>query len=167
MEQSAGVNDRARRLLLEMMDMVSTSCSDRNETSQQGSSRIQQQNFVPLPYSSLTPTNEHNRLFGFSSKRSKGKKRQKECYSNPVQDSLCATPNLKSNSRKNVWVHDCCCLASHSQDFVPSSSQKMELASVGLGLKNLTFLKMATDEEIESVIYEAFPKLAGLGFELL
>ena len=95
------------------------------------------------------------------------KKRQKECYSNPGQDSLCATPNLKSNSRKNVWVHDCCCLASHSQDFVPSSSQKMELASVGLGLKNLTFLKMATDEEIESVIYEAFPKLAGLGFELL
>ena len=48
-----------------------------------------------------------------------------------------------------------------------SSAQKMELASVGLGLKNLTFHKMATNEEIEAVIYEAFPKLAGLDFEFL
>ena len=75
--------------------------------------------------------------------------------------------NPKSNSKKNVWVHYCCCLASHSQDLVSPSTQKMELASVGLGLKNLTFQKMATNEEIEAVIYEAFQKLAGLDFEFL
>ena len=43
----------------------------------------------------------------------------------------------------------------------------MILAANGLGIKRLDFNKHATSEDIEAIIYAAYPKLIGLGYNLL
>ena len=72
-----------------------------------------------------------------------------------------------SSKKKVVWSRECYCLAGHLHDWVPSSREKMILAANGLGIKRLDFNKDATSEDIEAIIYAAYPKLIGLGYEFL
>ena len=88
---------------------------------------------------------EHNRLFGYQTKRKDHRKDPKKCKGR-------STP---------TWVHDCICLAVPDQEWLPTPHDKMELASWGLGLKRLSFARDASPAEIEAVVYASFPKLSG------
>lgn len=98
-------------------------------------------------------TPEYSRLFGFQSKRKDCRKKE---------------PKTKCKGRSTpAWVHDCICLALRDQDWLPTPHDKMELASWGLGLKRLSFLREASSAEIDTVVYDSFPKLGGRGYEFL
>ena len=59
------------------------------------------------------------------------------------------------------------CLARRSDNSIPSPQEKIDLAELGLGLKRLAFDCNASQREIDSVIYDAFPQLSTRGYELL
>ena len=59
------------------------------------------------------------------------------------------------------------CLARRNDNSIPSPQEKIDLAELGLGLKRLAFDCNASQREIDSVIYDAFPQLSTRGYELL
>ena len=100
---------------------------------------------------------EYSRLFGFNSK-SGGKRKRSGSTRTKVSCSV---------EKKKYWNHECVCLARRNDNTIPSPQEKMDLAELGLGLKRLAFDCNASQREIDSVIYDAFPQLSTRGYELL
>ena len=99
---------------------------------------------------------EHRRLFSFApskaSRRCKGK-----------------TPRAKRPKRgPSTWRKDCVCLRSSSAKLPPSTTERMVLASMGLGLKEIIFDSDGDEGSIDGAIYSGFPKLIGAeGYKLM
>ena len=174
MEQTSEPSiNHARRLLYQIVDLVFKDDGDGASTSRSDSPARQpnvcgtSSRFPPLlssqartaPGNTATQSSitEHSRLFGFNSKA--GKRGKQSMKNSAVINS--------SSKKKVVWSRECYCLAGHLHDWVPSSRVKMILAANGLGIKRLDFNKDATSEDIEAIIYDAYPKLIGLGYEFL
>ena len=96
-------------------------------------------------------------LFGFNSK-SGGKRKRSGSTRTEVSCSV---------EKKKYWNHECVCLARRNDNTIPSPQEKMDLAELGLGLKRLAFDCNASQREIDSVIYDAFPQLSTRGYKLL
>ena len=158
---------RARNLLLGAVDTV-LALADQAPSSQIGtssqlpaSSRIQassqlQASSQPCSSSQFTRTGpsassvqEHRRLFNYSYRPSKGKR--------PLSH--------KRERRKggNIFKKDCICLRDCEQSWKPSSEEKMELAKMGLGLREVVFKTDGDAEYIHRVLLDTFPVLEACG----
>ena len=98
-----------------------------------------------------TGLEEHRRLFSFapskSSRRYKGK-----------------TPKAKRPKRgPATWRKECVCLRSSTARLPPSTVERMQLASMGLGLRELMFESDGGKANIDEVIFDAYPKLIVIG----
>jgi len=101
--------------------------------------------------------NEHRRLFKFQP--SKATKRRKGS----------APPNPKRGKRgPSTWKKESICLSSCDQCSIPTTEERMELACMGLGLKELQFDVDGGPVHIHEVILEKYPQLeASGGYSLL
>ena len=171
--------DRARRLLLRAVDLVSDDDAGSNRelsTASLSSSRASSSATVPLGgqatarlrrESGQIPSRENRatqvkkeqqRLFGFNP-RAVGKRKA---------TTTKASTAVKKPAKKAVWSRDCLCMRLHDQDWIPSTEEKITLAAAGLGLKRLSFVQDGDDRHIKDVVYDAFPQLIGRGgFDIL
>lgn len=171
--------DRARRLLLRAVDLVSDDDAGSNRelsTASLSSSRASSSATVPLGgqatarlrrESGQIPSRENRatqvkkeqqRLFGFNP-RAGGKRKA---------TTTKASTAVKKPAKKAVWSRDCLCMRLHDQDWIPSTEEKITLAAAGLGLKRLSFVQDGDERHIKDVVYDAFPQLIGRGgFDIL
>jgi len=98
---------------------------------------------------------EHKRIFGYKPSKaytytkSKGK-----------------GPRLsKSKLSKSItlWHRDCICLSDSDQTWKPTPEEKVKLAKLGIGLKNLSLNSDGDADHVHDVIIGAFPVLNGCG----
>jgi len=66
-----------------------------------------------------------------------------------------------------IWTRDRICLGYREQDWMLTLEEKIALATSVLGLKRLAFAQNGDDAHIRSVLYNAFPKLTEVSYELL
>ncbi len=96
---------------------------------------------------------EHKRLFGFQPSKScskKGKGRSKV--------SQKPRPAMKS-----TWRRDCICLCDTEQTWKPSPEEKMKLAKMGLGLKEVVFECDGSADHVHKKLLEIYPVLRDFG----
>ena len=118
----------------------------------------------------VTNIQEHRQLFGFRrraatthnfepskatvsqvhGRRNKGKGRMMLCHG-------------AGRPGRNTWRKSCICLKCMHQTCKPSAAEKMELARIGLGLAELTFVYDGDAEHIHSVLVGQFPQLDTCG----
>jgi hypothetical protein len=91
---------------------------------------------------------EHRRLFGY---KGKGKR--------PISQGQ------KRNRKKGpqTWKKECVCLRDTQQNWRPSSEEKIELARMGLGLRDVVFRSDGDAEHIHQTLLGTFPILAECG----
>ena len=108
----------------------------------------------------LVGLQEHRRLFKFQP--SKATKRGKGSGRN-------VPPKMKRGKRgPSTWKKDCICLSCCDQLSVPNTEERMKLARMGLGLKELTLDVDGGPMHIHETIQAMFPQLeAGGGYSLL
>ena len=63
----------------------------------------------------------------------------------------------------NIFKKDCICLRDCEQSWKPSSEEKMELAKMGLGLREVVFKTDGDAEHIHRVLLDTFPVLEACG----
>ena len=153
---------RARNLLIGAVDTVLALANSSQQPSHPGSSSsrpgpsraagsILQQSRQQPSTSSLTPAStvsieEHRRLFNYRS--SKGKR---------------PSSQRKGKKRSSTWKKDCICLRDKEQSWKPSSEEKIELARMGLGHKEVIFQSDGDVEHIHRSLLNAFPVLEECG----
>lgn len=96
--------------------------------------------------------------------------REKDIISRDNKRKNSAVPhNFNKMSKHSSWTHKFVCLASTSQERVPSSANKEDLLLAGLGEKKVVIPDVdCTIQDFHDVLLEAFPKLKDAGgFELL
>ena len=98
---------------------------------------------------------EHRRLFKFQPLH--GTKRGKGPGGAP--------PKAKRGKRRGpaTWKKECVCLTCHDQTWPPSTEERMELARVGLGLKELQFGVEDGAEQIHQRFLSKYPLLEAAG----
>ena len=95
---------------------------------------------------------EHRRLFGFQPSKSytkKGKGRQKVLQ--------------KPQPTKSKWWRDCICLCETDQTCKPTPEEKMKLAKMGLGLKEIVFDSDGSADHVHEKLLGSYPVLRDCG----
>lgn len=144
---------RARNILLGAVDTVLALASPSQGSSapdprpgpsglssQQPHTRVQPN----TPSSNTVSFQEHRRLFSYKGKR----------------------PISQKRSRKKgpqTWKKECVCLRDRQQNWRPSSEEKIELARMGLGLRDVVFRGDGDAEHIHQTLLGTFPILAECG----
>ena len=91
---------------------------------------------------------EHQRLFGFKPSKSTSRSAAKRKGKQPG---------------RSTWKKDCICLRNVEQTWRPSSEEKMELAKMGLGLKEAVFKCDGDGSHIHDILMAKFPVLDTCG----
>ena len=106
--------------------------------------------------SSSRPRMEFDKLFGYKPDVSASGGRKRTRKSNRSQ----AAPK---RSNVKVWKKQAICLRYKGQTKGPDTAEKMALAKVGLGLKELEFNTEGDAMHVHNVLQEAFPSLSECG----
>lgn len=98
---------------------------------------------------------EHKRLFGFKP-------------SKPVRSNKSGKGKGKSRlnqprGKVSSWKRECFCLSECEQTWKPSPEDKMKLAKMGLGLKEITFNSDGGEDHIHDTLLSTFPALSKCG----
>ena len=95
---------------------------------------------------------EHKKIFDFKpSKTSK---------------LLKSAKTKKSKSKavgRALWKRECICLRETDQTWKPSGEEKIKLAKMGLGMKEINFLSDGDEDHVHDAVLSAFPALSECG----
>ena len=139
---------RARSLLLGAVDNVlalanqgpSPQAGSSQQPPRPGSSQLQPQQSSRPEQSQSASIEEHRRLFNYRPRSSSSKDKR------PVSQ--------KRGRRKGVtWKKDCICLRDKEQSWKPTSEEKIELARMGLGLREVIFKSSGDAEHIHRTLH--------------
>lgn len=107
----------------------------------------------PTGRSSSSPSlsiDEHRRVFGYKPLKGKGPSKGKG--------------RARAANATKPWRKDCICLRDCEQAWKPSSEEKIELARIGLGLRNnVTFINNGDAQHVHEVVLKEFPVLIECG----
>lgn len=106
--------------------------------------------------SSSTPRSEFNRLFGYRPDASQHRRGNEP---KAKRRKLMG----RAPTRANTWKKDTVCLRFRDQTKGPDCSEKMELARIGLGLKEVCFDVDGDAIHIHTLLLVAFPQLEKCG----
>jgi hypothetical protein len=150
--------ERAKRLLLGAVDTVlglaTESNGDVQPTSTSRLARINRPNRDPAP----TCSSSLSRSISIEHKRSINPFKPSKSYNRKMSEWKKRT--VKAPSK---WRRDCICLSEMEQTWKPSPEEKMELAQMGLGLKEVSFDSDGDADHVHELIYITFPVLKNCG----
>ena len=111
---------------------------------------------VPLQYSESV-ISEHKRVFSYKPSKAVNKAKYNKGKSAAGQfRGKAKTPG------KSIWKRDCICLTESDQTWKPSPEEKMKLAKMGLGLKEISFI-IDGEDHVHDALLSTFPVLAKCG----
>ena len=100
--------------------------------------------------SSSRPRLEFEKLFGYKPDVSSGRKKKRKSSN---RQSRSPVPKC---SKVKLWRKETICLRFKDQSKGPDTAEKMQLATVGLGLKELSFNAEGNSKHIHNVLLDAF-----------
>lgn len=156
-----GALDRVERHITRSQEEQSTSSSDPQGAQSTSSSARSSEG--DLRSSTSTPRGEFNRLFGYRPDVSQHVRETNKPKAKKRKGMGRATPCQTRARAGYTWKKETVCLRFKDQTKGPDCTEKMELARIGLGLKELSFDSDGDAIYIHSVLLTAFKQLDACG----